>query len=237
MSLIWGAFFLPEEEEEEPEDLEFEEVELLALGEEKPPEQLPREANPEPQAPEEDSVNLAEDKEEPEEPEEEEEEEPEEEPPREDPPKDRNKMLDDLDDLHNENRPTNEDVPEGHEEGVAGGDISDEAMASMLDTYQAKLIRAIVQHWRVPKTLDDSKVEELAGKVVVRVELDEDGYVKSKRFVKESGNDQFDSSIERVLRRYDVERGGKTLPLPDDERVEREVLRQGLNLKNWDPSQ
>ena len=96
------------EEYIEPKMLEFEDVELLALGEERPPDALPRIANPAPRtrAPDEVALNKSEDavplkkkKEERIEAKKE----------------DRRKnLLDELDDLHDPDRPTNDDAPAGH---------------------------------------------------------------------------------------------------------------------------
>jgi outer membrane biosynthesis protein TonB len=229
--IIWGTMRGGEDinDEIEPKMLEFEDVELLALGEEKPPNQLPRLANPAPPEVEEDAVNLAEPEEEPEKEPDKEEEPPEEK--REEPDEKRKKMLQDLSDLHNPNRPSNTDVPEGSDEGVAGGTISDAAMANMMKTYGAKLKAAIVKYWDIPSTFDEAEIKSLAGKVVVKVRLNGDGHITGYNFLAKSGDVSFDSSVERVLRKF---QGGRSVPLPDDPNVRQAVLKQGLDLKNWD---
>ncbi|MFW6054138.1 MAG: TonB C-terminal domain-containing protein, partial [Persicimonas sp.] len=145
------------------------------------------------------------------------------------------KMLDSLDDLNNPNRPTNTDTPEGDPDGVAGGTVSDKALANMMNTYQAQLMKSVTKYWRLPKSLSDGEIEELTGKVVVYVRLSEEGHIIDYKFRQKSPNPQFNGSIERVLKRFQVSRGGRTLPMPDDTQVRREVRRQGLNLRNWDP--
>jgi hypothetical protein len=61
--------------------------------------------------------------------------------------------------------------------------------------------------------------------------------VVTYRFRRHSSNEQFDSSIERLLRKFQASGGGKTLPLPEDENVRKIVLKEGLNLKNWEVTQ
>lgn len=121
--VVLGTWHTGEKIEEriEPKMLEFEEADLLVLGEEKPAEQLPRISNPAPPEVKEDAVNLAR-KKEPREPEKEVEEvEPEpEEPKKSD---SREKMLEALSQMHDSQRPTNEDLPEGSEQGVVGGQL------------------------------------------------------------------------------------------------------------------
>lgn len=215
------------EDEIEPKMLKFDDVQLLALGEEKPPEALPRIANPEPAVKPEEEVNLAQ----PDEPVVElEKEEPED--VKEDKDAREKKMLDALSALNNPNRPTNDETPEGSAEGVVGGTISDAALANLMGTYQAKLLAEIASVWQIPSTLSDEEIERLAGQVAVYVRLSEEGYVVSYNFERESNNEQFNASIERVLRRFQVS-GGRKLPLPDNEEIRQMVLREGLKLVNW----
>jgi outer membrane biosynthesis protein TonB len=216
------------EKEIEPKMLKFDDVQLLALGEEKPEEALPRIANPEPAVKPPEEVNLAQ----PDEPVVElEKPEPKEEV-KEDKDAREQKMLDALSALHNPNRPTNDELPEGSSEGVVGGTVSDAALANLMGTYQAKLLAEIAKVWQIPSTLTDDEIKELSGQVAVYVRLSDDGYVVSYNFERSSSNEQFNGSIERVLRRFQVS-GGRKLPLPDNEEIRQMVLREGLNLVNW----
>lgn len=216
------------EEEIQPKMLTFEKVDLLALGEEKPPNALPRIANPEPAVRPPDEVNLAK----PEEPvvDLEKKEEKKE---KEDLDARKRKMLEALSALNNPNRPTNEDLPEGAENGVVGGDISDAALANLMGTYAAKLIAELSRSWEIPSTVPDDEIPKLAGLVAVYVRLSEEGHVVVHRFEKHSPNEQFDASIDRLLRRYTVT-GGRKLPLPDDDQVKASVLHHGLQLEGWE---
>ncbi|QDG54304.1 TonB C-terminal domain-containing protein [Persicimonas caeni] len=229
--IVWGTMRGGEDiqEEIEPKMLEFENVELLALGEKKPPNQLPRMANPAPPEVKEDAVNLAKPKEKP--PEQKPEEKEEEKPPQEKPDK-RKELLKGLENLHNPNRPINTDVPEGSEQGVAQGTITDAAMANLMGTYQAKLLEVLGKYWSIPSTLSDAEINELAGTVAVYVRLSDSGHVVSYRFRSRSANDQFNASIDRLMRRFQVS-GGRKLPVPNNPEVRKLVLKEGLNLKNW----
>ncbi len=225
------------EEHIEEKMLEFEEVDLLALGEEKPPDQLPRISNPappkkklktiDPTPPKEPTVDLDPKEEEP--------------PPKEavedeDPPenKKKKKLLDALSALHDEERPTNEDIPEGSEQGVVGGGLSDAAKANLMGTYQAKLLSELSRNWSIPTTLSSEEVKKLAGRVVVYVRLSKEGYVVRYEMKKSSGNDQYDGAIERLIKKFQVSGGRKKLPMPENEEIKALVIKQGLKLTDWE---
>ncbi len=224
------------EESIEPKMLEFEEVDLMALGEEKPPEALPRIANPAPpevqeeqvaiEPPKPDEVNIAEKEPEPKPEDAVEKEEPKE--------NKRKKMLEALSSMHDPERPTNEDIPEGAEDGFAGGSLSDAARKNLLGAYGAKLSLKLTERWTPPATLSKEQINEQTKNVEVYVRLSKEGYIVRYTFRQESGNPQIDASIERAIRRYQVSGGGKTLPLPDKPEVRDIVLRDGLNLKTWE---
>lgn len=217
------------EEEIEPQMLRFEKVDLLALGEEKPPNQLPRIANPEPLVQKPEEINLAK----PDEPVVDLEEEKEEER-KEDEDARKKKINEALAALHNPNRPTNEDTPEGGTNGVVGGDITDAALANLMNTYVAKLVGELSKYWEVPSTIPPAEIQSLAGQVVVYVRLSDTGHVVTYQFREKSTNEQFNASIERLIRRFQVSGGGRTLPLPAEDEVRTVVVREGLNLEGWE---
>ncbi|RDV39494.1 hypothetical protein DV096_02675 [Bradymonadaceae bacterium TMQ3] len=244
LSVWWASTLAPEE----PEQLElvFDRVELLALGEERPEAALPRMANPEPPPPapdeavvvpdpepqpDENQVNLQAQRHEEEQ--ERQRQRDEEERRREQEERERRRKAA-LSALSNPDRPYNDDAPEGSPDGVAGGTVSDAAMANMMGTYQARLLQEILRAWTVPTTLGDAELAQLAGSVRVFVRLSEGGKIVSHTFRARSGNEQFDASIDRAIRQFHVQFGGRTLPLPDNEDVRREVLREGLLLTRWD---
>ena len=239
LATMWSEADIRQEQKDKK--IEFEDVKLLKLGEQKPKNELPRIANPSPSQAQEETVALDQkepkepDKEKPEDPTPAEEEQKNREPSKAEPrePDRQKEMAKAFESLSNPNRPTNEVVPEGSKKGVKEGTVSDEALANMMRTYSSRLIRRIIEVWQVPTTLSSDELATLAGKVVVHVRLSEQGHVVSYRFLERSGNDQFDSSIERVLRRFQVTGGGKTLPMPDNEQARRSVIKRGLDLQKW----
>lgn len=236
------------EDRVDEQDMEFEEVEMLALGEKKPDHQLPEISNPAPPEPEQETVTPDQEnpEPEPEPPDKPKEQTRDEVEPAETPPEKRpdpetetrqQQMENALDSLNNPNRPTNEVTPEGSPEGVAGGEATDPELASKKRTYLSKVRDTIVDRWLVPTTISDEQLQTLAGSVTVQVRLRDDGSIRSYQFKQESSNEQFNSSIERALRQFQPSGGGNTLPLPDDETLKKQVLERALNLKNWDPTE
>lgn len=222
----------------------FDSVDLLALGEIKPPQELPRIANPEPPSPVvEEAINIAKPVEAP--PQEQEpvidrtrerelERQRQEEQARRQQEERQRRMNESLSALHNPNRPTNTDTPAGSPDGVAGGTVSDAAMANLMGTYQAQLLMEINRFWEIPSTITTAELAQLAGQVHVYVRISDSGHIVSYTFRSRSANDQFNGSIERVLRRFQVQFGGRQLPLPENVQVRQAVVSRGLELKNWE---
>lgn len=242
--VVWGTMRGDEamEEKTEEEMVKFEDVELLSLGEEKPPQQLPRKANPAPSPDKQETVTLEEkekpEPEEPEEPPEPSDQEPEEPPEPDDEPDEsearEEAMNEAFESLHNPNRPVNDDTPEGSEKGVAQGTVADEAMASLMGTFKTKFLKKLGENWQIPSTISEEQLQKLYGKVVVYIRLSKDGHVVSYRFLRRSGNEQFDGSIERLLRRFQVTGGGRSLPLPEDSRLREKIIADGIRLTKWE---
>lgn len=239
--VVLGTMHSEEKLEEHIEEkmLEFEQVDLLALGEEKPPDALPRISNPAPPKVKPKQIDLSPPKEptvdlDPKEPEEElKPEEPEEEE-RKEKDERKQKMLDALSALHDEERPTNEDLPEGSEDGIVGGSLSDAAKANLMGTYQAKLVGELSRNWTVPTTLSAEEIQKLSGRVSVYVRLSDDGSIVTYRIDERSGNEQYDDAIERLLKKFQVSGGRKKLPMPENEAIKALVIKQGLRLKEWE---
>jgi TonB family protein len=234
--VILGTMHTEEKIEEHVEEkmLEFEEVDLLALGEEKPPNQLPRISNVKPPEVKPDEVNIAKPNKDAVVLEKKEEEKPKEAEEKKDAKEEsRKKLLQALSAQYDEERPANEEIPEGSAEGVVGG-LSDAAKANLMGTYQAKLVGEISRNWTVPTTIPPEQIAKLQGRVAVYIRISEAGYVVSYSFKQRSGDEQFDDSIERVIKKFQVMGGGKKLPLPENPEIQQIVLKQGLNLKNWE---
>ena len=77
-------------------------------------------------------------------------------------------------------------------------------------------------------------IDALEGAVSVQVFLSKDGYIRDYTFRKKSDNEQFNMSIERVLRRFHYQHGRRKLPLPDKEEIRNIVTTRPLNFNTWD---
>lgn len=230
--VIWGTMSGGKDVQDriKPKMLEFHKVELLALGEKKPPKALPRLANPAPPKVHEDAVNLAKPKKQPEPKQKPEEKKKPDKPPEKKP--DKNKLLEQLQQLNDPDRPTNSDTPEGSKQGVAGGSSHDPKTANLMKTYGAKLMATLQRYWRVPTTLGQAEIKKLAGTVVVYVRLSESGHVVTYQFRSKSSNRQFNDSIDDLIRKFEVS-GGRKLPMPDDPQVKQLIVQDGLTLDHW----
>ncbi len=247
-----------EPEDEDTVELVFDDVELLALGEEREPDQMPRLTGDEGQPLDSDEVAEVDPEAPTEEPEPDAEVDPD--PPEEEPSeaeleeqrerdrraeeerqrreeeerrRQRQQRLDDrLGEFEADGR--GDQAPEGSPEGVEGGTVTDPELANMEQTYHARLLQTIERHWRIPTVISDEELRELAGRVAVRVELSDEGFIERYDFRQRSGHEEFDASIERVLREFQVDHGGQTLPMPDQDEIRDGLVRQGLLLSNWE---
>ncbi len=246
-AVIIGSVYAGQSEEDLGYEVVFDQVELLALGEEKAPNELPRLPNPAPAAPSlPDTAPTLPDKDLPiplEVPADavpdptlarEQEREKREDQAQKETDARQKRMQDALSALHNPDRPTNTDTPAGSPDGIVGGTVSDAAMANMMGTYQAKLLAEITRYWEVPSTITSQEKAELAGQVHVYVRLSEGGHVVSYTFRKKSTNEQYNDSIERVLKRFQAQYGGRVLPMPDHPEVRQAVVTRGLEMKGWE---
>lgn len=238
--VVWGTATKEEALQEQiaPKMLEFEDVQLLALGKPKVAKALPTISNPAPKAKKAEPVALNKAKA------------PSttKSPPKVAPtdnsipdkpvPKDATEVPEAPDDallsaiegLNDPNRPTNDEAPEGDAAGVAGGTLSDAALASLMNTYQAKLMIAFRNKRTVPTTLSAEEVKAFDKKAQIYIRLSKGGNIVSYRWVKRSGNDQYDDSIETAVKKFMVKFGSNALPLPESEEVKQEVLKKGLRL-------
>jgi hypothetical protein len=99
-----------------------------------------------------------------------------------------------------------------------------------MNTYQAKLMLAFRNKRTVPTTLSAEEVKAFDKKAQIYIRLSKGGNIVSYRWVKRSGNDQYDDSIETAVKKFMVKFGSNTLPLPESEEVKQEVLKKGLRL-------
>ena len=206
-------------------------VELIKLGVERPKKQMPRISNPAPKVAPEEVVNIADKASRPEDVVLR---------PKDPKPKDAKRVRDTkrtkdiLDSFHNPNRPVNNDKAEGLKGGVAEGTVIDDAQRALMNTYMAKMQRAIIQQWRVPQTITRTRAKELAGQVRIYVRVSADGYVVSWSFRRRSADPQFDSSCEAAVRKFSARSGtGRRLPMPEREDLRKLIVKRGFTLTRW----
>lgn len=227
-------------QEEQEEKIEFEDVKLMKLGKQKPDDQLPQISNPAPATPKEESVTLDEKKKKPEPKREEEpertqertEQEPDEEAKTDDPKDLEEEKQKAIEELRKKHRPTNDVPPEGKEQGPINGPTGPPS-ENAIQTYEKKIWRALGEYWGIPKTIPKDEIPRLLGQVKVEVEISESGHVESHRLTGETDNQQLNETINRVFEEFTASGGGDTLPLPEDDELRKSVLKNGLQLKNW----
>lgn len=225
--LIWS-----EEESEaqqvepEPEWMRFEAVELLMWGEVMPePGRLPRLSNPAPEEREPEVVEINEVEPEPSEDtvavstrEEENQNQPtrREERRREEPNQRRDSSR------HNPNRPINNEPLWGSPDGFRGGtSLSEHALANLFGPVQEQIQRA----FHAPSSLSTDELRRLEGRV--RVHVNRDGRITRFVWDTRSGNDAFDTAVERALNRFRM--GSQRLRLPfDNARAMEQAIQRGF---------
>ena len=244
-----------EPEPEEEYAIVFDDVELLALGEERDPDSLPRLTGDEGTPAEQDEVLDIGDDEPPEpeaevEPEIEQDDEPDPEElrrerERREAEREAQRQREEEERQRRMNEATGrfqtegrgDEAPEGSPDGIAGGTATDAEQANMMQTYQARLLREIERRWEIPSTISDGELQQLAGRVRVFVRLNDQGHVVEFDFRRQSGNEQFDGSIRRVIRQFEASDGGNRLPLPEEPQIRSEIINRGLILTNWETLQ
>lgn len=232
------------EEKVQEEMAPFTPVELVRLGEERPPDDMPEIYNPPAVAPdpvEDDAINLAK-KPKDKKPKKKKEPPPEKKKPKKEqvkrptPPRDTTRRddakpsaRDILAGFNDPTLPVNNKAPRGHKEGVVGGTIDDPAFKHLLRTYQARIMSDVLRRWRVPNTITAEDAKKLSAAVFVRIGAD--GHVLTYRMTKRSGNPHFDMSVERAVKAF--QSGGARFTMPTDPRLKEAVLSKGLSLRRW----
>jgi colicin import membrane protein len=87
-----------------------------------------------------------------------------------------------------------QELAAGSPEGDPLGDSSE----AVGDQYQAQVVRALKQNYRLPSTLSEKERLYLKGTIVLFI--DPDGRVLRHEFVTRSGNPTFDQALERAVR-------------------------------------
>lgn len=102
---------------------------------------------------------------------------------------------------------------EGHPDGVPEGEVTDPSLVKAGDLYATKLYRIFKNMWVVPSLIPAG--ERIALIVKVKLVIGPDLKIHDYKFVKKSGNGQFDSSVIEIFKKFEAE--NKRLPEPPDE--------------------
>jgi TonB family protein len=234
-----------EKEEENPEPppmFDIIDLELPKLGEERPPEALPRLVQPPPPPPPEtDTASLSREIEEAEEKKQAEEKKKRElaEKAKRDEEKrqeleakklkrkedrDRRKRMKAALDKLPDDR-ADEDSPDGFKDGSAGGTSTDAVTLRAKQMYQAQLALVLSRQVKVPGLRKD-QIRRL--KATVFIKIDARGKLKGQpKLLKPSGNRMFDDAALAAMRKFGPGSALK-VPLPKDADYRREILRMGI---------
>jgi hypothetical protein len=127
---------------------------------------------------------------------------------------------------------TPDDEPEASEETTSQSAKQPSAsVRSEARDYQSTVVDALHDRWS-PPAMDAEQLDSLGAKVVVYVRLDEAGKIVSYEFRRKSGSTPFDESIRECLEAFSGEEGAR-LPMPEDPRLQKALVRHGMNLRNW----
>lgn len=116
-------------------------------------------------------------------------------------------------------------VPEGHPDGVPGGDVTDPALASIGATYGHRIKLIFVERWVVPTLLSDKTIENLKMKINIKVDINM--LIVSIDVQRKSGNAMFDESVMNAVERVRSE--VRNLP-PPPEAIAANVFGAGINM-------
>jgi protein TonB len=205
--------------EQPPEHLEFERVELLMYGEVMPdPHELPVLPNPAPEERPEEVVQIHPEPQPEQTPEPQPEDVPvnrqhEETPP--DQPRDSSR--------HNPNRPTNTEPLVGSREGVRGGTS---LSAQALNNLWAPTVRAIQREMGRPGGVTDEEIQHLQASI--HIYFNTDGRILRYTWENHSGNNQFDSAVERAVNAFRL--GSRRLPLPTNQQALNQAIDAGITI-------
>lgn len=97
--------------------------------------------------------------------------------------------------------------------------------------YQSTVVDALHARWS-PPAMASEKLDSLGAQVVVYVRLDKSGKIVSYEFRRKSGSTPFDESIRECLEAFSGQEAA-TLPMPEDPRLQKALVRHGMNLRNW----
>jgi len=116
-------------------------------------------------------------------------------------------------------------VPEGDPGGVADGDVTDPALASIGNTYAHKLMRIFADRLVYPTLLSDAELKRLKAKIHFKVDIDM--VIIEVEFLDKSGNAMFDDAVMAAIDKVRAE--VRNLPQPP-EAIAPTIFGGGINL-------
>jgi len=123
-----------------------------------------------------------------------------------------------LDDIKKDARA--EASKEGSPDGVKGGDVTDPALAMKGDLYIRQVAGLIRRNWKIPSLIAPDELGGLKADLFFRITPA--GEIYDLRIVTPSGNGHFDSLVLEAVKLTTA------IPLPDDRKLRKYVLTEGL---------
>ena len=137
-------------------------------------------------------------------------------------------MQDALDRIPDPRADIDEDAP-GFEEGSAAGRSLDPNSIRNKQLYIAQLMVALQRQFEVPSVIPDDVRKRLQATVSFKVNA-QGKVVGEPRLMRSSGNKFFDQAALNTVRKFGPG-SALRIPLPTDEKLRKQVLRQGLQPK------
>ncbi len=109
---------------------------------------------------------------------------------------------------------------EGSPDGVPGGEVTDPALAIKGNIYIRQVSALIQRKWRIPSLIAADEIGTLTAEIFFRITPA--GEIYDLRIVTSSGNRHFDTSVLEAVKLT------ATIPLPNDKKLRKYVLTEGL---------
>jgi len=109
---------------------------------------------------------------------------------------------------------------EGSPDGVPGGEVTDPALAIKGNLYIRQISALIRRNWRIPSLIAAEELAALKAEIFFRITPE--GEIYDLRLVTPSGNRHFDASVLEAVKLT------AAIPLPDDKKLKKYVLTEGL---------
>jgi len=109
---------------------------------------------------------------------------------------------------------------EGSPDGVRDGDVTDPSLAIKGNLYVRQVATLIRRNWKIPSLIPPSDLGSLKAELFFRITPA--GEIYDLRIVTSSGNTHFDSSVLEAVKLT------AAIPLPEDKKLKKYVLTEGL---------